>query len=152
LTVIVVCRGDSLEAEVAVANVGVGHDLPTGPADRILLLEVVARGPNDNPLVLESGPRLPPRVPGTAAAAGKIFARDSRASISPDPGKPLAPFATDVSHYRFAAPHIGPTQVTARLLLGQTEGELNEIANTVTLCRGSDAKYELHCEGRNAGF
>jgi hypothetical protein len=144
LTVTAVREGKSVEAEIAVANVGVGHDLPTGPTGRILLLEVVALGPNGNPLPLDAGPRLSPQVKGTTAGAGKIFARDARATNSPDRGTPLAPFATDVSHYRFAALQIGPVEVTARLLLGPVEGDLVEIAKTVTLCHGSDAKQKFH--------
>ena len=44
LTVATTCSGDAVEAEVVVTNLGAGHNLPTGPPDRRLVLDVTARG------------------------------------------------------------------------------------------------------------
>ena len=40
LAVTALCSGDGIDAEVVVANLGAGHDLPTGPVGRALVLEV----------------------------------------------------------------------------------------------------------------
>ena len=96
---------------MAVTNVGAGHHLPTGPPDRRLVLEVAARGPSLK--LLSRSPGGPPRAIR------------------------LAPFATDVSHHRFAAAEEGLVQVNARLLLVSANGDPVEIANTATVCRYS---------------
>jgi hypothetical protein len=101
-------NGNAVEAEVAVTNVGAGHHLPTGSAGR-LVLEVAARDRGAEPLALT------PKMPARAIR--------------------LAPFATDVSHYHFAAPEEGPVDVTARLLLVPAAGDPIDIANTTTVCR-----------------
>jgi hypothetical protein len=141
LTVIAVRDGGFVEAEVVVANVGVGHLLPTGSPGRSLVLEVAAHGPEGAPLPLRRGPRLAPRVGETPAAAGRIFVRDPHGTSFPSRGARLAPFATDVSRYRFAAPEGGFVEVAARLLLVPVEGKPLEIANTATFCRGSGLKH-----------
>jgi hypothetical protein len=119
LSVTATRSGDSIEAEVAVTNVGAGHYLPTLGAGRSLLLEVVA-GDRD-------GATLRPPI-------------DPRSTSSPPRAIRLAPFETLVRQYRFVAPEDGPVPVTARCLLVSAEGGALEIANTATLCRGTGPK------------
>ena len=102
---------DSVEAEVAVTNGGAGHFLPMAATGESFVLDVTAWGRDAGPLPLES--ETPPRA----------FR--------------LAPFATDVSSYRFAAPEEWPVQVTARLLLVTKHGNPVELANTTTVCGSS---------------
>ena len=110
LTVTALCSGDGIEAEVVVANLGAGHDLPTGPPERALVLEVAARSPDGLPL------------PG----AGSHRLR-------------LAPFETDVSRYRFTPSAREPVQVTARLTLTPASGTRLEIARDTAACRAPGA-------------
>jgi hypothetical protein len=111
LTLTATRNGDLVEAETAVTNVGAGHHLPTGSENRTLVLEVAAWGQDSEPL--SRFPSAPPRAIR------------------------LAPFATDVSRHRFAAPEEGPVQVSALILLVSANGDPVEIANTATVCRDS---------------
>ena len=131
LTVNLVCAGSVVSAEVAVTNVGVGHHLPTGPAARLLVLEVAARGPRGVPLRLGTRPRL---AGGLPASGGKVFALGSHSAATPPRHSPLAPFATDVSTYRFTAPDGEPAEVTARLVLVSIDGDFVEIAGATASC------------------
>jgi len=68
-------RGDLLLVTVEVANVGAGHDLPTGQPMRHLLLEVSSRDAAGKPLRLLSGERIPAWAGDHAGAVGKAFAK-----------------------------------------------------------------------------
>ena len=92
------------------ANLGAGHDLPTGPPERALVLEVAARSLDGLPLLGSESHRLR-----------------------------LAPFETDVSRYRFVSSAGGPVHVTARLLLTPASGSAVEIATNTSECRGPGA-------------
>jgi hypothetical protein len=104
------CPGDTVEAEVAISNVGVGHLLPTGPGIRTLMLEVA----------VHDGDRTPISVSSTR--------------VEP----PLAPFATAVSRHRLAVPVESPAQVSARVYLMPAVGPPTEIAGTQTSCSNSN--------------
>ena len=117
LSLTAICNNEVVEAEVAVTNAGAGHNVPTGPIERSLVLDVVARGHNAEPL-----------PPFTNSGAPGSSPRDIR----------LAPFATDVRHYLFTAPGEGLVQVTARLLLVKRKGNAVELANTTTVCSSSN--------------
>jgi hypothetical protein len=134
LTVNTVCSGDTVSAEVVVANVGVGHLLPTGPAGRQLVTEVAARSFDGSPLRLRSGPRL---APCFGSGPGRVFASSKDAPVSAAGGAPFAPFATDVSEYRFTAPDGEPVQVTARLVLVPLDGDPDEIASASASCHST---------------
>jgi len=110
LTVTAVCSEDAVEAEVVVANLGAGHDLPSASPDRILLLEVSARR--------EDGLSL-----------SNLGAQRSRIQLTR-----LAPFETDVSRHRFVSAGRHSAHITARLVLSRS-GILSEIASTTTRCR-----------------
>jgi hypothetical protein len=130
-----VCTGEVLEVEVAVTNVGVGHNLPAGPAGRRLVLEVAARGPRGVTLSSRSGPRLVPAAGGSPPSVARVFASGSGSSADPSPWHgPLAPFATDVITSRFAAPDGGSAEITARLVLVTTHGDPVEIASVTSTC------------------
>jgi hypothetical protein len=114
LTVTAVCSGEAVEAEVVLANLGAGHDLPSASPHRTLLLEVSARR--------EDGLSL-----------SNLGAQRSRIQLSR-----LAPFATDVSRHRFVSAGRHAAHITARLLLSRS-GILSEIDSTTTRCRVSGA-------------
>ena len=138
LTVTAVRDGDVVRAEVVVANVGAGHLLPTGSVDRILVLEVTASDQAGGTLPLRSGPELPRFAGGSAGTAGRIYLEDPQGRNLDAVRPRLAPFATDVSRYRFGSPESGPALVSARLVLITPTGELVEIANTAALNRPSE--------------
>jgi len=127
-----------VEAEVAVANLGVGHLLPSGSGPRSLVLEVTARNRFGSLLVLSAGPVLETAAGLGTPTAGKVFSAGSSSSRSSLRDTRLAPFATDVSRYLFAATDGGPVEVAARLLLIPAEGDPVEIAETSTVCHGQN--------------
>lgn len=141
LTVTAFCSGDGVEAEVVVTNLGAGHDLPTGPPERTLVLDVAARGPAGLPL-------LPRAKSGRSAsglarhgAPGRVFVKYLPDGNSEIYRSRLAPFETDVSRYRFVSPGRDAAQYTvevnARLRLLPVSGSPVEIASTTTVCRTS---------------
>ena len=140
LTVTAVRNGDAVVAEVAVANVGAGHLLPSGSADRILILAVTASDQAGGSLPQRSGPKVPTIAGEVAETAGRIYLEDPRRGRRNGEQPRLAPFATDVSRYRFESPEAGPAQVSARLLLVQSNGAPLEMANTAVLCRPMDGE------------
>jgi hypothetical protein len=99
----------------------------------MLVLEVTARNGRGSLLALISGPLLAASNTRESPSGGKAFARATSSSHPRDTR--LAPFATDVSRYRFSAPDAGSVEVAARLLLAETEGEPIEIARTFITCR-----------------
>ena len=129
-------QGESVDAEVAVSNLGVGHFLPSGSVPRSLVLEVTARNRLGSLLTLRSGPVFETATGREMPAAGRVFSTGSSISRSPLRDTRLAPFATDVSRYRFAATDGGPVEVAARLLLVPAEGDPVVIAETSTVCHG----------------
>jgi hypothetical protein len=137
LTVRATCTGEEVTAEVAVSNVGAGHLLPTGSAERTLILEVGAHDRNHAPLPLLEEPKQPGvnqaamGLPGRGPANGALIG----ASVIVQPR--LLPFATDVRRYRFAAPESGPARVSARLVLVPVAGTPFEVADSATECRPS---------------
>lgn len=140
VTVTAVPDGDFVTAEVVVANVGAGHLLPSGSADRILVLEVSASDQDGGALPLRSGPQIPAVAGEVSGAAGRIYFEDPQGGDRDAVQTRLAPFATDVSHYRFGSPKAGPALVSARLLLVQSNGTPVEMANTAALCRSMDGE------------
>jgi hypothetical protein len=140
LSVTTVCSIDAVEAEVVVSNIGVGHLLPTGSSERTLILEVAAHDHNGAPLPLRAGSRYPLDTSAPGTVGSRRFVAD------PPPGdaavfRPrLAPFATDVSRFRFGLPASGPAYVSTRLVLVQTTGPPLEIASTASVCGMSVAK------------
>jgi hypothetical protein len=126
LTVAATCSGDAVEAEVVVTNLGAGHDLPTGPAERRLVLDVTAHGRNGVPLLPQAG---------SGGSPGRVFVKRLPDSLSRAYRSRLAPFETDVSRYRFVLSGPGTAQVTARLALVTASGTPFEIASTTTPCR-----------------
>jgi hypothetical protein len=120
------CAGGVVTAEIVVANVGVGHLLPTGPAGKRLVLEVTASGPDGLPLRAWTARQV---------SGGKEFTLGSQLAASVTRTPPLAPFATDVSEYRFSAPAGGPAKVTARLVLVPVNGASVEISSASSFCR-----------------
>jgi hypothetical protein len=109
LTLTAECPGSTVNAEVAISNIGVGHLLPTGAEARSLLLEVAVHDRNRRPLSVSAVPV------------------ESR----------LEPFATVVSRHRLVAPAEGPARVSARLFLVPAVAPPAEIAGTETLCSAS---------------
>jgi hypothetical protein len=101
--------GETVDVEVAVANVGAGHLLPSSSGERNLILEVAAR---------DRQQELMPWPAGTSHLQ-------------------LSPFATDISRYRFASQDSGMIHVSARLVLASRENGPLEIANTTTICLAS---------------
>jgi hypothetical protein len=108
LSITASCSGEAVSIEVAVSNAGVGHLLPSGSSERILLLEVTA---SDG--VRSFSPWL-------------VGSRHLQ----------LPPFATDISRYSFIWPHGGPVHISARLALKPPNSRLMEIAETATVCGG----------------
>lgn len=106
LSITVSCSGEAVNIEVAVANVGVGHVLPSGPGGRILMLDVTAT---------DGGSSSPP---------WRIGSRHLQ----------LPPFSTDISRYRLVSPRGGPVHVSARLVLVSSNSRLMEIAETAADC------------------
>jgi len=68
-------HGGLLDVTVEVANVGAGHDLPTGQPMRHLLLVVSGRDAAGQPLRLLSGERLPSWSGDHAGEVGKAFGK-----------------------------------------------------------------------------
>ncbi len=128
LTVTAVCTSDGVEVEVVVANLGTGHDLPTGSPERILVLEVSARREDGVPLAQRP-----------AGAPGRIFVKHLPTGNSEAYRLRLAPFETDVSRYRFVSAGRHSARVTARLALSPASGNSYEIARTTTMCRAPGA-------------
>jgi hypothetical protein len=126
LTVVTTCSGEAVEAEVVVTNLGAGHDLPTGPAERRLVLDVTALGGDGLPLL--------PRA-GSHPSPGRIFVKQLPHGSPRAYRSRLAPFETDVSRYRFVPSGPGPARVTARLALVTGSGTPFEIASTTTQCQ-----------------
>jgi len=124
-------------AEVAVSNVGVGHRLPTGSAERTLILEVAAHDRNQAPLPLWEDPTQPAVDRAAVGLRGRGPATGTLAAASVTVQPRLLPFATDVSRYRFVAPESGPIRISARLVLVPATGRPSEIANTATVCKPS---------------
>lgn len=135
LTVTATCTGEEVTAEVAISNVGVGHLLPTGPSERALVLEVIARDRNEVSLPFMSGPKLPEanRASVVLSGGGLAGAGANDAAVIVRPR--LRPFATDVSRYRFEAPESGPVRISARLVLVPGFGAPSEIAESSSVCR-----------------
>ena len=127
---------DSVLAEVAIANRGAGHSIPTDGWLRNLILLVTATDAAGNPLAY-LGPEVVPDWAGIGSAAeanyagqpGKGFARLLEDWEGEAPSPPwrngirvrsdnrIAAGATDRSVYIFAVPGgDGPVQVSARLL------------------------------------
>jgi hypothetical protein len=106
LSVIAHCHGSDVVAEVAIANVGAGHLLPTGSAERPLMLEVASHDRKGNSGRVHSAPVHPP----------------------------LKPFETVVSRHRFSVPGPGPTRVTARLIVMRSGEPPAEITSVETIC------------------
>jgi len=104
------CPGDTVEAEVAISNIGVGHLLPTGSGIRSLMLEVA----------VHDGNRTPTSMSSTRVES------------------PLEPFATVVSRHRLVAPAEGTARVSARVFLVPANGPPAEIAGTETFCSSSN--------------
>jgi hypothetical protein len=68
-------HGELVDVTVEVANVGAGHDLPTGQPMRHLLLEVSCRDAEGKPLQLLSGERLPSWSGDHAGEVGKAYGK-----------------------------------------------------------------------------
>lgn len=134
LTITAVCIGDAVEAEVAVTNVGVGHFFPSGPNRRTLVLEVVARDREGKQLPSLARPVEPVERLADRDITQRVFVRDAPRGDDSTPRGRLAPFATDVSRFRFAAPEEGPAQVSAHLALLSPPDLPSEIANTTSRC------------------
>jgi len=138
-----ICSADRVEAEIAVSNMAAGHDLPTGPPTRRLLLEVMAYGPDGRPL-------NPAGDPGDTGLAS--LSVDSVARVSPGPGsfarfaafRPrLSAFGTDVSRYHFDSSEGAGATVEARLLIVGDQGAGREIARSLTTCIPSSHVEEV---------
>jgi hypothetical protein len=133
LTLAVDRNGDTIEAEVAVSNLRVGHLLPSGAAHRKLILEVTARTTRGPFLAPATGPLLATADGNEGPVVRKVFARTASNSVLCDTR--LAPFATDVSRVRFTAPNSDPVEVAARLLVVDDDDEPEEIATMFMTCR-----------------
>ena len=142
LTVAVDRDGDTIDAEVAVSNLRVGHLLPSGAAHRKLVLEVTARSTGGSILAPTSGPLLAASDGDGGPVGGKVFARTTSSSVLRDTR--LAPFATDVSRFRFTAPDAGPVEVAARLLIVDDHNEPEEIARAFMTRRGPVPAVRSH--------
>ena len=142
LTVTAVCSSNGVDAEVVVTNLGSGHDLPTGPAGRTLVLEVTARTHDGLPLILRARSGLPVLAVGSTVTPRRIFVKDPAGRSSETYRSRLAPFETDVSRYRFVSPGRGSARVTARLVLFPVAGTPLEIASAESVCNPSSEKME----------
>jgi hypothetical protein len=128
LSVTAVCSADGIEAEVVVSNLGSGHDLPTGPDGRTLVLEVTAEGRDRSLLPCRARPLSP-------GSSRRIFVQHPPAGTSATQRSRLAPFETDVSRHRFSSPGREPARVNARLVLVQAGAAPREIASAASVCR-----------------
>jgi hypothetical protein len=116
---------DDLQVDVEVRADGVGHRLPTGFADRNLLLVVEASDPHGQSMAPRSGPVLPQHAgKSMAGRPGRLYAKqlsdfDGRKPApfwraQPDPeDSRLVPGRADRTSYRFPA---GGSHVQVRLL------------------------------------
>jgi hypothetical protein len=142
LKVTAVCSSSGVDAEVVVTNLGSGHDLPTGPPARTLVMEVTAQTQDGLPLPPRARSGLPVLAVGSTATPRRIFVKDP-AGRSPETYRSrLAPFETDVSRYRFVSPGRGPARVKARLVLYPVTGIPLEIASAESVCSPSSEKAE----------
>jgi hypothetical protein len=127
-----------LTVDVHVTNDQTGHYLPTDSPLRHVMLTVRATGADGKPLRQTAGPRLPDWAGDYADAPGRTFAKvlqDEWTGESPTGAiwRPvqivadtrLAPYATDESNYRFAAPAQGAT-VEVRLIYRRAYPQLME--------------------------
>lgn len=137
LKVAAVCGGDAVEAEVAVTNVGVGHFFPSGSNRRTLVLEVAAHDGEGMQLPSQGRKAKSSEQSADRGIGRRVFVGDAPAGGDPSFGGRLAPFATDVSRFRFVAPEEGPAHVSARLVLLSPPDLPLEIANTTSLCTQS---------------
>ena len=130
LTLAAVCAKDRVEAEVVVANLGTGHDLPTGPARRTLVLEVTAHDSAGLPLPAQG-------VGNVAEPASRVYVKYAPVGSSLTHRSRLAPFESDVSRYRFVSTGRGQAVVRARLVLIPAAGSRLEIAKVTSVCSSS---------------
>ncbi|MGD8374885.1 MAG: hypothetical protein PVF68_01990 [Acidobacteriota bacterium] len=130
LTLSAACSKGRVEAEAVVTNLGAGHDLPTGPVDRSLVLQVTAHDREGVPLSTENS------APAAGPAARRVFAGGTGCEGARSRGR-LAPFETDVSRYSFLHRGAGPVRVRARLFLTPRAGPCREIAGATSVCNPS---------------
>jgi hypothetical protein len=92
-------KGDLVEVETEVKADKVGHRVPTGSADRHLLLVVVATDDKGNPLKLAVGPRVPDHAGGEGdplLLGADIFAvRTEAGDFASFPGREFAQVLVD---------------------------------------------------------
>lgn len=93
--------------EVAVCNLGAGHELPTGGHGAAVILVVEGFAPNGVPLTRREGPILPEAADVFSGRPGVVYAAGRSG---------LPPFATDVTRYLFAGPCTNETRIEARLV------------------------------------
>jgi hypothetical protein len=136
-------EGDSVIAEVEVANVGAGHSLPAGSPLRHALL-VVAAESGDRALRLDDGPRLPgwsgigfADRPGRAYARlptdreGKGPAMPWRDAVAADDTR-IPAGGRDRASWRFRLDGAAPARVSATLVIRRAFPGLAEAVGTDT--------------------
>jgi len=137
-------EGETVVVEVAITNDNTGHYVPTDSPLRHLILLVQATDAAGEPLAQLEGPTVPewggvgdPAAGYYAGLPGRGFARvleEMWTEVSPtgaywNPTRVLedtrlAPFATDVSTYTFAAPDEGEVHIEVTLLFRRAFIEL----------------------------
>jgi hypothetical protein len=131
----VAARGDDgvVTVEVAVCNLGAGHELPTGARGTAVVLLVEASALKGGSLARLAGPLLPDTADELAGRPGVVYTAGRSG---------LPPFATDVTRYMFAGACAGEIRIEATLLsrrspLGSMAGALREtvIASASTTLR-----------------
>jgi hypothetical protein len=92
-------KGHLVEVETEVKADKVGHRVPTGSADRHLLLVIVASDAQGNPLPLAVGPRVPEHAGGTGdplrLGADAFAVRSDAGDYANFPGREFAQVLVD---------------------------------------------------------
>jgi hypothetical protein len=122
-------QGSEIVVDIGITNDKTGHHVPTDIPLRHLILVVQAIDANGNRLPLLAGPALPDWTGNYASQPGRYYAQifeDKWTGETPTAAywrdvrlvedTRLAAFATDTSHYTFAAPAVGPVTVEVQLI------------------------------------
>ncbi|MEO8395558.1 MAG: hypothetical protein ABI700_21365 [Chloroflexota bacterium] len=130
--------GDQLQVDVSILNDKTGHDVPTDAPMRSLILVVEAFDADGKSLALTDGSVNPDYSGDYAGVAGKTFAKILSDNVTHEmptsafwravtiaSDNRIAPFATDTTHYSFAAPS-GAATIHVRLLYRRAFAELEQ--------------------------
>lgn len=119
-------RDGAVEADVSVSNSGVGHLLPSGTTNAVVVLEVHGIAEDASELGALKGPWLPPEFENSVGCFGVVYA------LKPEGDNRLAPYTTHSSRYVFAVDACEQATIVARLKLCRSIADGGLECRTIT--------------------